>query len=71
MRKNRKEQIDGIYQAAVQLWYDVAHDNDNMLCKGHPGVVGMTSADQEYSMEWGVLQGAITALQEVSNNISK
>ena len=67
MRKSVKEQIDDIYQAATTLWYTVA--DDRMQRCGHPGVIGMTSDNQKYSMEWAVLKGAITALEEASQKL--
>ncbi len=57
-----------IYDQSIELWYEYA-DYDMKAC-GHPGVYGPTSL-VEWSINEGMLKGAISALQEVINKIEK
>lgn len=57
-----------IYDLSVELWYQYA-DSDMKAC-GHPGVCGPTSQG-EWSINEGMLKGAIAALQDVISKIEK
>ena len=61
-------EIKEVYDLATKLYYVVA--DDNMKRRGHPGVMGPSgSPDEEYTINYGTLVGAIRALDEVLQKI--
>ena len=67
MKKETKDLIKEIYELSVKLYYDVA--DDRMLKCGHPGVMGPSGNDENFSIEWGELVGAIETLKQVGSKI--
>jgi hypothetical protein len=62
-----EDKIEEIYRLSVDLYYEVA--DDNMLKRGHPGVMGQSSTDESFNKKYCVLMGAIKTLEDVSNKI--
>lgn len=62
-----EEKIKEIYSLSVSLYYEVA--DDNMKHRGHPGIMGPSSAEQ-WDENIGMINGIIQTLIEILNKIN-
>ncbi len=58
--------IEQIHDLSVELWHEYA--DENIKSCGYPSIYGPTSS-VEWSVEEGMLKGAIAALSQVVNKI--
>jgi hypothetical protein len=62
-----KTKIEEMYDTSVKLYYDVA--DNNMHRRGHPGIMGKASNEENYNSDYYVLMGAIETLKQVAEKI--
>lgn len=59
------EKIEKIHELATSLWYELATEKTKQ--GGHPGVLGPSSEDEEWTSFYGYLMGTIKTLNDISN----